>query len=416
MPFVAVGVTQDEIGSDAFDEFALDDDAAGELSKRISSLESVDEVVVINTCARSEVFAVVDQFHSGVEQIIEAISTSLKVSKDVATEVSRVYYDQGSIRHLFSLTSGIESKIVGESEIIGQVRRGFFRAKGSHQAKGRLERVFQKSFEVGKRVRSETSISQGTTSSAYAAIDLAMSRIGSVESALVVGLGELGSKVACGLIDKGITTYVSNRDDSKARNFVAKEDGLAVSFDDWQQALSKVDCAFFVTSSPSPIMNGVVAASMAIGKAQSPLIVDLGVPRNVGTEVKGIDGLSVIDMDDVYAYLDEEMEKRRGQVYYARVIIDEEVSKFYNNDAVNEVVKPTVSALYKMAEDIKVAELERFRGKLAALDEDETKLVEQVLAGAVAKILHGPVSKLKSASKDRSERLIDAITYLFDID
>jgi glutamyl-tRNA reductase len=92
------------------------------------------------------------------------------------------------------------------------------------------------------------------------------------------------------------------------------------------------------------------------------------------------------------------------------------VSKFYNNDAVNEVVKPTVSALYKMAEEIKVAELERFRSKLAALDDDEAKLVEQVLSGAVAKMLHAPVTKLKAASKDRSERLIDAITYLFDID
>ncbi|MDA8025075.1 MAG: glutamyl-tRNA reductase [Actinomycetota bacterium] len=416
MPFVAVGVTQDEIGSDAFDNFALDDDAASELGKRISALESVDEVVVVNTCARSEVFAVVEQFHSGVEQIIEAISESLNIPKEVVTDVSRVYYDQGSIRHLFSLTSGIESKIVGESEIIGQVRRGFFRAKEKYQAKGRLERVFQKSFEVGKRVRSETTISQGTTSSAYAAIDLALTRIGSVESALVIGLGELGSKVACGLIDKGITTYVSNRDDSKAKSFVAKEDGLAVSFGEWQAILSKVDCAFFVTSSPDPLMNGAVAASLSVGRGQSPLIVDLGVPRNVGSEVKSLEGLLVIDMDDVYAYLDDEMEKRRGQVYFARVIIDEEVSKFYNNDAVNEVVKPTVSALYKMAEEIKVAELERFRSKLAALDDDEAKLVEQVLSGAVAKMLHAPVTKLKAASKDRSERLIDAITYLFDID
>ena len=416
MPFVAVGVTQDEIGSDAFDEFALDDEAANELAKRISLLDSVDEVVIVNTCARSEVFAVVEQFHSGVEQIIDAISTSLGIAKEVVTEVSRVYYDQGSIRHLFSLTSGIESKIVGESEIIGQVRRGFFRAKENHQAKGRLERVFQKSFEVGKRVRSETTISQGTTSSAYAAIDLALSRVGSVESALVVGLGELGSKVACGLIEKGITTYVSNRDDSKSKRFVAKEDGLAVLFEEWQSTLTKVDCAFFVTSSQAPIMNGVVAANLAFGRGSSPLIVDLGVPRNVGAEVKGVEGLSVIDMDDVYAYLDEEMEKRRGQVYFARVIIDEEVSKFYNNDAVNEVVKPTVSALYKMAEEIKVAELERFKAKLSALDDDEAKLVEQVLSGAVAKLLHGPVTKLKTASKDRSERLIDAVTYLFDID
>lgn len=415
MPFVAVGVTQDEIGSDAFDNFALDDDAASELGRKISTFESVDEVVIVNTCARSEVFAVVEQFHSGVEQIIEAISGSLDIPEEVVTDASRVYYDQGSIRHLFSLTSGIESKIVGESEIIGQVRRGFFRAKENHQAKGRLERVFQKSFEVGKRVRSETTISQGTTSSAYAAIDLALSKIGSVESALVIGLGELGSKVACGLIDKGITTYVSNRDDSKAKSFVAKEDGLAVSYREWQAVLSKVDCAFFVTSSPDPLMNATVAASMAVGRGQSPLIVDLGVPRNVGSEVKGLEGLSVIDMDDVYAYLDDEMEKRRGQVYFARVIIDEEVSKFYNSDAVNEVIKPTVSALYKMAEEIKVAELERFRSKLATLDDDDAKLVEQVLSGVIAKMLHAPVTKLKVASKDRSERLIDAITYLFDI-
>ncbi|MDA8196451.1 MAG: glutamyl-tRNA reductase [Actinomycetota bacterium] len=416
MPFVAVGIAQDEIGSDAFDEFALDDERAAELGRKISELDSVDEVVIVNTCARSEVFAVVEQFHSGVEQIIEAISAVLGKSKQIVTDSSRVYYDQGSIRHLFSLTSGIESKIVGESEIIGQVRRGFFRAKEQHLSKSRLERVFQKSFEVGKRVRSETSISHGTTSSAYAAIDLALSRVGSVESALVIGLGELGSKVACGLIDKGITTYVSNRDDSKAQQFVAKEDGLAIAFDDWQSTFAKVDCAFFVTSSQSPIMNGSIASSIAFGSRTSPLIVDLGVPKNVGLEVKEIDGLSVIDMEDVYSYLDEEMEKRKGQIYFARVIIDEEVSKFYNNDAVNELVKPTVSALYKVAEDIKASELERFKGRLSGFDEEETKLVEQVLSGAVAKLLHLPVTKLKSASKDRSERLIDALTYLFDID
>lgn len=417
MPLVAIGISEREVGAGKFDNFALSEDETGSILEALTASELVDEAVLLTTCARTEFFAVVSSFHAGIDLISSHFAKACQTTSSEIAAFAHVYYDAGAVRHLFRLTSGVESQIIGESEIIGQVKRAFVRSHELGYTRAYLEKLFQRSLEVGKRVRSETAISQGITSSAFAAAELLVKVKPNSRLALVVGIGEIGSKVAAALVGRGLDVHLANRTHHKAEILAAQLGATSVPFEFALSNLTNYDAAFFATGSSHYLIERKAILSQNEGSSVRPnlILIDLGMPRNLDPELRLLSDISVLDLDSIYSFLDEQMDLRRSQIEPAEAIIESAVFEFGSRAAIRENLSPTIRSLYKMAENIKLAELDRFRARLENLSENEQRAVEALALGIVAKILHAPVSKLKETSPERAEKLADALSYLFDL-
>ncbi len=416
MPLVAIGISEREVGVGKFEGFALSEDEISSFLKTLTRSDLVEEAVVLTTCARTEFFAVVNSFHAGIDFISEIFASSCKTTPSEIANYAHVYYDAGAIRHLFRLTSGIESQIIGESEIIGQVRRAFGRSHELGFTGSYLEKLFQRSLEVGKQVRSETAISQGITSSAYAAAELLTKVKPDTQRALVVGAGDIGSKVVTALVDRGLEVHIANRTLNKAELLASQSGSVAVPLESALANLTQYDAAIFATGSSHYLVGRYHISSQSDGSLTDKMVlIDLGMPRNLDPEIASLGMVSLLDLDSVYEFLDAQMDLRRSQIGPAEKIIEEAVAEFSSRAAARESLSPTIASLYQMAEKIKLGELDRFRTRLGDLSESEQQAVEALALGIVAKMLHSPVSKLKATSPERAEKLADALNYLFDL-
>lgn len=418
MPLVAVGISQNELGSRDFSDFSIDDQRCMDLLVDLTASSLVEEAVVVNTCARTEVYAVVSSFHAGVDTVIEHLSLWLLANRSEIAEVAHVYYDNGASRHLFRLTSGIESTIIGESEIIGQVKRSYSRAHDVGTTKSFLERLFQRSLEVGKKVRSETAISQGTVSSAYAATEMLARIKPGVERALVVGAGEIGSKITQALVDNGVSVHVANRTAERGEKLAESFGASSIPLDFALSNLVDYDAAFFATGTSTYLVEKGALAKAILSKVDvdSQLVLfDLGMPRNLDPQLGLISSVELVDLERIYDYLNDEMKKRRSQISLVEEIIDLELADFSSRATQAATLGPTIASLYAFGESVKSGELERFRSRLSNLDPEEAKAVEALVSGIVGKILHAPVSKLKQTNLERAERLADSLHYLFGL-
>ncbi|MDA8397529.1 MAG: glutamyl-tRNA reductase [Actinomycetota bacterium] len=417
MPLVAVGISQPELKEEDFSCFAIPDMASEPTLKSLAGSELIDEVVLLSTCARSEVFAVVGSFHAGIDAIIAKLADSLGVEQEKLTKYAHVYYDAGAIRHLFRLAGGLESQILGESEIIGQVKRSFVRAHDLQTTGSYLERLFQRSLEVGKKVRTETGISRGTTSSAYAATELLTQVRPGLTRALVIGAGDIGSKVAQALVEQGVQVHLANRTGNRAEQVALLLGAESVPLEFALANLARYDAAVFATGSTSYLVEKEAVASL-IAKEEPGgdlVLIDLGMPRNVDPELAHLASVSLLDLESVYAYLNTQMQLRRSQVGLAEEIVEVEVADFGSRAAQNASIAPTIASFYQMAESIKLAELARFQAKFSDLDPAHVKAIEALAGGIVAKVLHQPVSRLRETNLERAERLAEALSYLFDL-
>ena len=419
MPLIAIGISEREISSNKFESFVIPDSELALIVKELMSSELIDEAVVLSTCARTEFFAVVPSFHAGIDHISEQFAKSCNTTSAEIADFAHVYYDAGAIRHLFRLTSGIESQIIGESEIIGQVRRAYLLAHDLDCTGPYLEKLFQRSLEVGKRARSETKISQGITSSAYAAVEMLVNVHPGARSALVVGAGEVGSKVISALVDRDLNVHVANRTLIRAQNVANNTGAFAVPFDVALADLRKYDAVIFATASSQYLVTHQMVSTggdEANPKTSKEIVmVDLGMPRNLDPELGKIADLTLLDLESIYRYLGEQMEMRRGQIDAVEAIIEVAITEFTSRSTSSDTLSPTIASLYQKAEKIKLGELERFRSRLGDLNETEQQAVEALALGIVAKMLHAPVSRLKKTSPERAERLADALNYLFDL-
>ncbi|MDA8386936.1 MAG: glutamyl-tRNA reductase, partial [Actinomycetota bacterium] len=349
MPLVAVGISQPELKEEDFSCFAIPDMASEPTLKSLAGSELIDEVVLLSTCARSEVFAVVGSFHAGIDAIIAKLADSLEVEQEKLAKYAHVYYDAGAIRHLFRLAGGLESQILGESEIIGQVKRSFVRAHDLQTTGSYLERLFQRSLEVGKKVRTETGISRGTTSSAYAATELLTQVRPGLTRALVIGAGDIGSKVAQALVEQGVQVHLANRTGNRAEQVALLLGAESVPLEFALANLARYDAAVFATGSTSYLVEKEAVASL-IAKEEPGgdlVLIDLGMPRNVDPELAHLASVSLLDLESVYAYLNTQMQLRRSQVGLAEEIVEVEVADFGSRAAQNASIAPTIASFYQ---------------------------------------------------------------------
>jgi glutamyl-tRNA reductase len=423
---IVVGIEHQQAPLELLERVTVGDADLAKVLATLRSGENVQEAVVLSTCLRTEVYAVVDRFHDAVDMVSEQLATHAGLEvRDIQKHVA-VRFDDDVAAHLFSVAAGLESAIVGETEVLGQVRRAWERAHQERAAGPVLGELFRRAVRAGKRVRAETAIAKGTTSFAVAAIELAeQRRAGGLAGAAVtvVGAGEMGTGVVRALSRladgrRPASLAVVNRSVDRARQVIRADtqarSARVVGMDELAGALADADVVFTAVETADHLLTAAALAPAA-ARPGGVLVVDLGVPRNVEPSAAGLDGVALFDMADLRAAIARAFDERRGEAERAATIVAEELVG-YRTHSRERGAAPVVSALRARIEELRVRELERHRGQLAGLGERAAQEVDAVTKAVLAKVLHEPTVVLRETSgTSRGERLVEALRTLFDL-
>ena len=395
-----------------------------DLPKALADLAArphLDEVVVVSTCMRTEVYALVNRFHGAMADIREFLATWSGEPPEEFSDTLYAYFEEAAITHLFRVSSGLDSASLGEPEVLGQVRNAWEVAKKEGACGPVLNGAFRHALQAGKRARAETTISRGTTSLSYAALEMVSAALGTLEGkqALVIGLGEVGESTARALASIPSTppVIVANRTKVKANQLAASLPGEAVPCSALETALSRADIVACCTAGDGTILGASTVRDALARRPERPLVlIDLAVPRDIDPAVGGLAGVTLLNMDDISGFIRSRMEERRAEVPAVELIIVDEVERYGTSLAARSVV-PLVSTLHDRAEEIRQAELAYFDGRLRDLGEPERQALEAMTKRIVAKLLHGPTVNLKAAAGTaRGEVLADAFQDLFGLE
>jgi glutamyl-tRNA reductase len=424
---VVVGIEQRDAPLDLLEQVAVTETALPKALGTLRDRGNLSEAVIVSTCLRTEVYAVVERFHDGVAEIEDFLATIGNTTVEVLTDHLAIRFDDDVADHLFTVASGLDSAVLGESEVLGQVRRAWENAQRERASGPVLGALFRHAVETGKRVRSETAIARGITSLSHGAVALAAGRrTGGLSGArvLVVGAGEMGQGVAQALSSYApASLVVANRTDDRVQAVVAGLPGglasvsRATDLADLGAELAAADVVFTTVETSHPIIGrSTVEALFGHRSTDAPLLmVDLGVPRNVEPSVAEVADVTLLDMDSLRAAVADALSGRQGEVAHATEIVGDEVER-YRAASRARGAAPVVSALRSQAEAVRRTELDRQRAKRSDLTEEQWEQVDAVTRSMVAKLMHQPTVALKDAAgTPRGERLVEALRTLFDL-
>ena len=420
MSFVVVGLNHRTVPLPVLERVTVMPALVPKALRDLAGREHLAEVALLSTCNRTEVYALCTKFHPGVADASEFLADQARMRAADLTEHIYSYYDEAAIAHLFGVAAGVDSVILGEGQILGQVRDALKVAEEEGTAQQSLARIFRHAIEVGKRSRAETGIGRGAVSLSSAAVALATERLGTLveRRVLVLGAGEMGQGMATSLAGSGVAeVVVAGRGTERATELAIRVGGRPIPIERLPQALVAADVVLTSTGSTEVVIShDDIDTAMQRRFGRPLLIVDIAVPRDVDPGVADIPGVTLLDMDDLKAFAESSMDRRRREVARVRRIISAELERL-RTDRTDREVAPLVSALRSRGEDVRLAELERFRSKLEGVDPKTAEAIEALTRGIVAKLLHEPTVRVKEAAgSGRGELYADALSALFDLD
>lgn len=378
------------------------------------------EDVILSTCNRSEIYGVVDEASSPAEAIRNFVCEFHQVSPALLNGCFYDHRQAEAVRHLFRVAASLDSQLVGEPHILGQVRNAFVLAMENKRTGRVLNRLFQKAVEVGKRVRAETEIGSRPVSLSSVAVETAAKIFGNLEgrAVLVLGAGEMSELTVESLALHGVKNFVVvNRSWERAQELAAKFKGTAQPWDHLDEALLAPDIIISSTGSPDfVITKGHLESLMSKRKHRPLFFIDIALPRDIDPKVQEIYNVYLYNLDDLKSIADTNRGEREKDIPKAEKIVDEEVGLFLRwHEGLSAV--PTVTSLRKKIEQIRTTELETHLRKLGPLGERERNLIDALTQSIVNKILHEPTIRLKRTA-DEGERRdhAHALRYLFDLD
>jgi glutamyl-tRNA reductase len=418
--FVVVGLNHRTVPLPVLERVTVAPARVPKALRDLAGREYLAEVALLSTCNRTEVYAYCTKFHAGVADASDFLAEQAGMRAADLSDHIYSYYDEAAVAHLFGVAAGVDSVILGEGQILGQVRDALKVAESEGTAQQGLARVFRHAIEVGKRSRAETGIGRGAVSLSSAAVALAAERLGTLvdRRVLVLGAGEMGEGMARSLAGSGVAELVvAGRGTERSTELATRVGGRAVPIERLPQALVTGDLVLTSTGSTEMVITQEeVETAMQRRFGRPLLIVDIAVPRDVDPGVADIPGVTLLDMDDLKAFAEHSMDRRRREVARVRRIISAELERLRTERTAREVA-PLVSALRSRGEDVRLAELERFRSKLGGVDARTAEAIEALTRGIVAKLLHEPTVRVKEAAGGaRGELYADALSALFDLD
>ncbi len=365
---------------------------------RLQSLPGIDGCAVLSTCNRTEIYIAPLELDTGMSSVWSFLyeQSGLDISEIKNYTFCHTLYD--AIRHMFRVVAGLDSMILGETQILGQVKRAYEMALAAGSTNGVLNTLFQQAITTGKRIRTETGIDQNPVSIPYAAVELARQSLGALEgrSVLVIGAGEMSELTAVNLVSNGVSSViVSNRSYDRAVTLAEKFNGIAVKFDQLFHYMSQADIVISSTAAQHYVIKYQemqVVMDQRAGK--TIMMIDIAVPRDIDPEVGKLPGVNLYDVDNLQNVVDAHLAERRKAAVAAEGIIEEELDEFMKWLSTRFVV-PTITAIKKKADEIKQRELCQAFNRLGELSERERKIIGSMANAIVNQLLHDPVIKLK---------------------
>jgi len=421
------GVSHRSAPVSILEQLSLDESDQIKIVDRALQSPLVTEAMVLSTCNRVEVYAVVDAFHGGLSAIGQVLAERSGMTVPDLTKYAYVRYSEAAVEHLFAVASGLDSAVIGEQQVLGQVRRAYAAAEANRTVGRVLHELAQRALSVGKRVHSETAIDTAGASVVSVALGITERRLGRLpgKTAVVIGAGSMGALSAAHLARAGIGhIHVLNRSLSRAQRLVRKirESGVqaeALTLDRLPDVLADADVVVSCTGAVTPVVSladvhhALVAARR--DEATRPLVIcDLGMPRDVDPAVAGLPGVWVVDVDRVQH--EPSAHAAAADVDAARHIVAAEVASYLAGQRMAEVT-PTVTALRQRAADVVEAELLRLDNRLPGLQSAEREEVARTVRRVVDKLLHAPTVRIKQlASAPGGDSYAEALRELFELD
>lgn len=418
MPVVVVGINHRTAPIDLLERLSISEEELPKALHQLGTYEHILEGAVLSTCNRVEVYASVSKFHGGAQDLKNFLAEFCHVAPEDFVDLAYTYHDEAAVRHLFRVASGLDSMVLGESEILGQVKRAFRIAMDEGMVHRVLGTASRSAIRVGKRARTETAIGRNPVSVSSAAVGLARRVLGdSLEgmSVAVVGAGDMGRLAAQALHAAGAGEItVVNRSTERAAEVATSFATGARPLDDLEEVLASSDVAIFSTTAPQPIADSNLMQRVVDRRPGRPLfVIDIAVPRDVDPSVGDLDGVVLRDIDDLKEVVTSSLGSRLGEVTKVDSIIDEEVERFVRWEGAADV-EPTIAALVAEADEVRSAEVHRLLG---SGPKSERETVDRVTSAIVAKLLHGPIEKMKQMSSSKQGHIyITALRELFGLD
>ncbi|MFN8102321.1 MAG: glutamyl-tRNA reductase [Mycobacterium sp.] len=424
MSVLLFGVSHRSAPVSVLEQLSTDEADQAKIVDKVLQSPLVTEAMVLSTCNRVEVYAVVDAFHAGLSAIGQVLSDHSGMSMGDLTKYAYVRYAEAAVEHLFAVASGLDSAVVGEQQVLGQVRRAYSSAEANHTVGRTLHELSQRALSVGKRVHTETGIDAAGASVVSVALDMAQKRLSGLagRTAAVIGAGSMGALSGAHLVRAGIShVNVVNRSLPRAERLAAnlREQGVtaaALVLEDLATALLDADIVVSSTGAVRPVVSlaDVHHALTRRDERRALVVCDLGMPRDVDPAVAGLPGVDVVDMDRIQR--EPSARAASADADAARKIVAAEVATYLAGQRMAEVT-PTVTALRQRAADVVEAELLRLDNRLPGLDVEHRDEVARTVRRVVDKLLHAPTVRVKQlASAPGGDSYAEALRELFELD
>ncbi|MBA2794296.1 MAG: glutamyl-tRNA reductase [Thermoleophilaceae bacterium] len=417
---IALGVSHKTAPLALRERLALPEGRCTAILSEFGAEESVAEAVAISTCNRTELYLVASDAVAAESAALTVLAREAGIRPTELTDWLYSFREREAVRHLFGVAAGLDSMIVGEAEIQGQVKRAYELALVEGATGPITNRLFREALGAGKRVRTETSVGRSRLSVSSVAVELAAGMLGDLATrrVLVVGAGENGELTAKALRDRGVdTVFVANRHYDRAIGLAQRFGGSAVRFDDLPAQLAQADIVVCCTASPHQIVGREELEEMHRERGERPLVlIDIAVPRDIDPRVRDLPGIALYDMDDLQRAVAQRRSVRENEATRARMVVEQEVERFDAWLASLDVV-PTIAALRERGQEVVDAVLAENEARWESLSDADRERLRTMALAVVKRMLHEPTLRLKSAAGDDSSYLyVQALRELFSLD
>jgi glutamyl-tRNA reductase len=419
MKLLVAGVSHKTAPVEVRERLAFAENALPAALRDLVSRQGVVEAMLLSTCNRVEITISTDD----ASDPAATVSSFLQESREVVPAAlgPSLYQHEGreAIHHLFRVASSLDSMVVGEAQILGQLKAAYAQAKAHDCLNGLLESVVARAFNVAKRVRSETGIGQMAVSVSYAAVELARKIFGTLagKTVMIVGSGKMSELAARHLRRSGAShIFVTNRTYERAQELAAIFQGTPVEYTRFLGILPEVDIAITSSGALHFVLTKEDMHRVIGARRNKPMfLIDIAVPRNIEPSVNEIDNIFLYDIDDLQEVVDANLRQRNKEAERAEELVAQEVERMMARLQVQEIA-PTIVSLQGQLEHIRAAEIERVRRKLAPLTPEQEQAIESLTRGIINKIAHGPISELRrQAGRPDGGHVIDAIRQVFHL-
>jgi glutamyl-tRNA reductase len=416
MNFQLIGVNHVSAPVEVRERLAVPDSRLAEALARFIQHPGIDEGLILSTCNRVELLA---QTKNGSVDLRRFLGEYFRVDCVELDPHLYEYRERDAIRHLFRVASSLDSMVVGEAQILGQVKEAYATARAVGAIHSHLDLLLTRAFAVAKRVRTETAVGSSAVSVASVAVELAKKIFGSLNGkhVFLVGAGKMSELAARHLMAHGAESlFVANRTYDRAIRLAHQFKGQAIEFSRLYETCDRGDIVITSTGSPHTIFRREHGEMFLARRKNRPMFfIDIAVPRDVDPEMNKLDGIFVYDIDDLQQAVSSHVADRRQEAERASAIIESEVERFQARLQTLDVV-PTIVSLQDHLETIRQAEIDRVRGRLGPLSPEQELAVETLTRGIVNKIMHTPISTLKTAAREsEATTVVDVVRRLFNL-